>query len=283
MGSCSSNTNPANYLAKDDPTNHTAPLFGFRGNVKDVEPICEAAKEAFKKKYTSSEYKDSDSDFAKRIAKKCSKVRKIQYNRWRWAQANMATYINELRVSGFSDTQIQDMLDGCPLCFASPAEYKEFSTACSQLCQQLEAVFTMGGAPSNVFHNIRVVVTGSSVTGFSQNPLKGIANQPSKITSPTQSDVDICFVVDGVTDWIKSLKLTSDQHRFYPSTSDAHTSTNRVGLKPKAFAEFVPKELSEFYKLWDNNLSGGLQITFQDSGAGLPPWEIYMPLDADSN
>jgi len=272
MGSCSSSTNPKNYSVKDFLNGRTAPLFHFRGNVKDVKPICEAAKEAFKKKYTSKEYKDYHSNFAKSISK-TRKVRKIQYNRWRWAQANMETYINELRVSGFSDTQIQDMLNGCPLCFAGPTEYMEFSAACSQLCRQLESA-------DNHFRNIRVVVTGSSVPGFSQNPMKGITNQPSKITSPAKSDVDICFVVDGVTDWIKSLKLTPEQHRLFPSTCAPHASTTRVGLKGDAFAEFVPKELSEFYTLWGEKLSGGLQITFQDSGADLPPWEIYMPIDA---
>jgi len=265
MGGCAT--------SKFEFLDQTRPVFGvdINGVVAAVKPICDADKEAFMKKYISKECKDYGSDFAKSLKDNNSKVREIQYSRWRWAQANMDIYINTLRVSGFSDKQIQDMLNGCPLCFHSPAAYKEFSAACAELCHELETA----DVP---VCNLRMVATGSSVVGFSQNPLKGITNQASKITCPQSSDVDICLVADGITDWIKSLKLTTKQHRMYPSTSSPNLSVTRIGLRPSTFKEVMPQQLSDFYKLWGKKLPGGLQITFQESGNDLPPWEIHMPL-----
>jgi len=252
-------------------TGHSAPLFGFNGKVADVKPVPEAEVAAFKEKYTSDAYKKYDSDFASQVNGSPYLVRKIQFNRWRFAQKNPEIVINCLRVKGFTDTQIQDMFDGCPLCFETVAAYKEFSAACSKLVAILE--------PADIpFQNIRVIVTGSSVPGFSQNPLKGITNQPSKITDTESSDVDICFVADGITEWINGLNLDAAVHRKYPSTCAPKLSATRVGFKSKTFAQVVPKEMYDFWKSWDDKLSGGLQITFQDSGADLPPWEIYMPL-----
>merc|ERR1712032_52602 len=228
-------------------TGHSAPLFGFNGKVADVKPVPEAEVAAFKEKYTSDAYKKYDSDFASQVNGSPYLVRKIQFNRWRFAQKNPEIVINCLRVKGFTDTQIQDMFDGCPLCFETVAAYKEFSAACSKLVAILE--------PADIpFQNTRVIVTGSSVPGFSQNPLEGI------------------------TEWINGLNLDASVHRKYPSTCAPKLSATRVGFKSKTFAQVVPKEMYDFWKSWDDKLSGGLQITFQDSGADLPPWEIYMPL-----
>jgi len=197
-------------------------------------------------------------------------VRKIQYARWRWVQKNMEIYINKLRLSGFSDQSIQDMLSGVPLCFESPATYKEFSAACATLCRALEK------APSIPVSSVRVTVTGSSVPGFSQNPLKGKRDQPTKITSISKSDVDICLVGDGVSDWICRLSFKDIPFRVYPCTAGADVSTSRYGIKPSAFKDASP-EIHEFHEFWSKKLKGGLQITFQDAGSSMPPWEIVMP------
>merc|ERR1712032_684116 len=89
-------------------------------------------------------------------------------------------------------------------------------------------------------------------------------------TDTASSDVDICFVADGITEWINGLNLDAAVHRKYPSTCAPKLSATRVGFKSKTFAQVVPKEMYDFWKSWDDKLSGGLQITFQDSGADLP-------------
>jgi len=53
-------------------------------------------------------------------------------------------------------------------------------------------------------------------------------------------------------------------------------STSRYGIKPSAFKDASP-EIHEFHEFWSKKLKGGLQITFQDAGSSMPPWEIVMP------
>lgn len=245
---------------------HTAPLFGFANSrLADVESIEEANMEDFKAKYIDHRKRD-----AKELGNITSAtVRGIQYARWRWAQDNMDTYINQLRLSGFGDKAIHDMLDGVPLCFESPAHYKEFSGACAKLCRDLEE-------EQNSLVHARVVVTGSSVPGFSQNPFKGKRDRPSRMTSVAKSDVDICIVADGASDWISRLNDQNISFSVYPCTAGPHVSTNRYGLKPAVFKE-TSQVLFEFHEIWSEKLKGGFQITLQDAGSNMVPWEILIP------
>jgi len=247
---------------------HEAPLFGFEKNVADVKALVEANMEDFKAKFIDSSKKDPTSEEGKAVLASTAAARKIQYTRWRWAQANIDTYINQLRVSGFSDEAIQNMLDGVPLCFENRDHFQEFCAAGAELCHNLSQEQTR-------LLDIHIVATGSSVTGFSQNPLKGKRDQPTKMTSVKKSDVDICIVADGVSDWISRLGFQDVPFRVYPSTAGPNRSSNRYGLKPSSF-ENISQVLFEFYQLWSEKLTGGLQITFQDKGSGIPPWEIVI-------
>ncbi len=160
--------------------------------------------------------------------------RSIQFSRWNYAVANVTDYINVLRSAGHSDERIQAMLDGTPLVFPSADAYRQLRVALAVLKPVIEKA--MG------WRFLHFVMAGSSVPGFSQNPLKGHRDKPSKIADPNKSDVDICIAADGVN---RTVAKNREQHgagsepqRTYITTCSAHLTGVRYGCRK--LEEFCP-------------------------------------------
>jgi hypothetical protein len=234
--------------------------------VKTVAPIKgEAQIQEFKKKYLSNDYlHEGDKDFKDRLDNTID----IQYKRWDWMVSHPDIYVNMLRLSGHSDENIQACLDGRkPICFTNEDIYSEFTLDLKHLKKRLEK--------ESEFKNIRFIQAGSAVAGFSNNPLKGFRDIPSKITDPNKSDVDVVIVAYGVKAFVDKLRAQQAKLREYPSTSARKApSTFRIGLRDWSNIPAV----AEWMEIWKKKLGGGVQITLQEGDPITPPWEPYISL-----
>jgi len=198
-------------------------------------------------------------------------VAELQFKRWSWATGHQWTYVNTLRIQKFSDANIQSMCDGVrPLCFSGEEIHKEFCTTLGNLGRALEK--EMG------WKNVRFVQTGSSVVGFSTNPLKGVAERPTKITSLDKSDVDVVIVAEGLNEWI--VKSRTEKKPFigrdFPTTRCIDKYGNRAACRKP---EDVCEPLKEWVAVWSKKLDGGVQITFDtEANPTIPPWESWVPI-----
>ncbi len=234
-------------------------------NTKSVPPIPENQLEEFKRKYTSNTYiHDGEAGFDDRL----KNAIEIQYKRWDWMQAHPDIYVNMLRVSGHKDENIQACVDGKrPLCFLNADLYREFTLDLNDLKQSIER--------ETEFKNVRFVQAGSSVAGFSNNPLKGLRDIPSKITDAGKSDVDVVIVAKGVKEFIDRQKNNNIPLREYPSTTSRKGAQEiRFGLK---HWEAIPS-IKDWIEKWKVIMGGGVQITLQEADPVLPPWEPYIVL-----
>jgi len=214
----------------------------------------------------NTKIKDDTPEYHERTSSEYA-VREAQYARWRWACTHFETYCNMLRVSGHPTESVQAMLKGRPLCFPDQKSFSELVAGLQELGPQLETA--MGCA------NLGFVFTGSSVVGFSQNPLKGKYLIPSKITSKTKSDVDICIKADGIERFVDSVRERGRKVRGFGTTCSITTSAMRFGCKDWAA---VCPELGAFHEKWSAIFQGGLQFTLCEGGLDVPPWESRIPM-----
>jgi len=196
--------------------------------------------------------------------------RTLQYKRWEWAQGHAWDYITTLRLSKFTDDNIQAMASGLrPLCFKGPDEHAEWCKSLGELGKDLETQFG--------WKNVRFVHTGSSVVGFSTNPMKGVADRPTKITTLDASDVDLVIVGEGIKEFIekKEKETGKDIGHKFPSTRQKHSPFGlRVGCR---HPEDISDKLNNWYNAWAGKFTGGLQITFDtDPDPRIPPWESWI-------
>jgi len=236
----------------------------------DVKKIAHPENpEEFKANHVSSIYLHGDEPEAK---ERLANSDKLMYARWDWASTNADKLVNALRLCGHADHHIQAMCNGTrPLCFKDESLHQEFLDDLRHLKAELE--HEMG------WKNVGFVQSGSSVPGFSTNPLKGIAYQASKITDPTKSDVDLVVVGEGVAAWVEEAKAKHLPNHVYPSCgarlpSGKVEQETRVGLKRE---EDLPKALVAFRAKWASKFGGGMQTTFALSPTpSLPPWESRL-------
>lgn len=256
------------YHAIKLKTRPTRPLFPNDRPVSTIKHIPEEEIQAFKEKYIDmSSIDDYGSPEAKERLNPSGKVRDTQYKRWEWACSNFDIYVNMLRVMGHPDGAIQRMIDGVPLCFRSAEVMEELKESLKSLKVELEK--------ENGWGNVGFVITGSSVPGFSQNPMKGKELVPTRITSTESSDVDICILGDGVEVFVHKLRKSGIWTRSYPTTCSRTRSGLRHGVD---WSILESGALGEFFSLWKNKLEGGLQLTFAEDNMDLPPWEIEVSL-----
>jgi len=248
---------------------HTKPQYP-EVKVSEVPRIENEKKEEFTKKHISTEYiHDYDSSEAKERLKD---VEETQFTRWKWACKNITTLVNVFREAGHTDDKIQRMFEGIPFCFEDKKCFEDFCAALKVLCEQIEATTPL--------KHVGIVITGSSVPGFSQNPMKGFKDLPSKITSTTKSDVDICIYAHGIESWFEKLNTSIEGFEFrkYPSTVGLTESGYRFGIRPH-FVRPASEIIADFHEQWHKKkLKGGLQITFQEIRRSIPPWEARLPL-----
>jgi len=244
----------------------------FSTQVGDVPRIAPEELEKFKTKHIVNTYiEDHDSEEAKKRTESNEKIAESQFKRWAWAVGHQWAYINTLRAQNFSDDSIQAMCDGVrPLCFTSPELHSEFCKSLAELAKALE--HELG------WKNVRFVQTGSSVVGFSTNPLKGLPHKPTKITSVESSDVDVVIVAEGLHDWLTKSAEQGKTFlgRNYPTTRTRHTFGKRASCKKP---EEVCEPLNHWYSTWSKKFGGGLQVTFDtEEQPVIPPWESWIPI-----
>ena len=253
------------------------PLFPKDVFVADIPKIPEAEVEAFKAKYVDNTYLSKEE--AKERMKSIQGTRDCQYARWKWAKSNFSTYVNMLRVCGHPDESIQAMLAGRPLCFREQKTYDDFCAALRAVKPQVEKELGL--------ECVGFVFTGSSVPGFSQNPCKGKHLVPSKITSISKSDVDLCMKADGINDFVESIKEEGINCTGYPTTCTPYQGAMRFSLRPGSMITPGSMDkcpaLASFYKEWSEKLAGGLQLTMCEDGLGIPPWEARVDMTPPAN
>jgi hypothetical protein len=182
---------------------------------------------------------------------------------------NINTYVNMLRVAGHDEGKIQAVFEGRPLCWANKEAYEAFCLDLSGLSSKIEQ--------EKGWKHVQFVFTGSSVPGFSQNPLKGHRDLPSKICDPLKSDVDICVVGGGVNQTMLALHDDDGSAvRLYPTITGLATRGTRYGIKPETMNSFSPA-VGGFLGEWSAKLPGGLQLTFMEDDQEIPPWEMFVP------
>lgn len=233
-------------------------------------------KDAFLKYHIDTTYHHGDEEEKKRTMETLDKqneyIRSIQFKRWEWARGHEWDYYTTLRLRGFSDDNIQAMASGLrPLCFDGPDEHAEWCKSLGELGKDLETQFG--------WKNVRFVHTGSSVVGFSTNPMKGVADRPTKITTRDGSDVDLVIVGEGVKEFVekKEHELGKKIGHSFPSTRQKHGEFGlRIGCR---HPEDISDKLKNWYDIWAAKFEkkGGLQITFDtDPNPSIPPWESWI-------
>jgi len=236
----------------------------------DVEKVALPPNpDEFKAAHVSTIYLHGDEPEAK---SRLEKPMQLMYARWDWAVTYPDKIVNALRLCGHGDPNIQAMCDGVrPLCFRDENKHQEFLYDLHNLKAALEA--EMG------WKNVGFVQSGSSVPGFSTNPLKGLAYQPSKMTDVNKSDVDLVVVGDGVRAYVDANRTKGAVGHLFPSTgarlpSGVIQDESRWGYKHD---EDLPKALVTFRAKWSHIFGGGMQNTFALSPVpSLPPWESRL-------
>jgi hypothetical protein len=239
--------------------------------VSKVPLIPSNEEDDFKKQYVNQSYVAYESDEGK---ERLANVVDLMWKRWDWLQKheNLCTYVNMLRVQNHTDEAIQAMCDGKrPMCFARQRVYQNFCSSLADLRGKMEK--ELG------WSDIRFGQTGSSVPGFSQNPVKGFADRPSKITSAKKSDVDIFIVAKGAKELYETLEAKGEKIKIYPTTSNRSTPREERRWWGKGDDFVVAKCLKPFQDSWGSKLCGGVQFTIQMSpNPSIAPWEIFLPI-----
>lgn len=126
---------------------------------------------------------------------------------------------------------------------------------------------------------VQIIHTGSAVPGFSQNPKKGKALEPTRVTNPDGSDVDISIAAVGVAEWAQAIYDAGNPDGVlrgdpYPTTMTRETTGYRIGVyKPALMSPSMADWLAE----WAAKLPGGVQITVSvEADPQIPPWETLM-------
>jgi len=245
-------------------------LDGPRPNVKFMVTVSEVpppptgeALEKFKSQYLNND-EFPDERRSERV-KDEDEVRVLQFKRLEWARDNVHTYISMLRLSGHKDSYIQAMCDGaCPL-GADPECMSTFCAGLPSFAEKLEKELGWKGA--------RFVQTGSSILGYSQNPMKGFANQPSKITNMSSSDVDICIVAEGAPAYYEQLEKDGKEVWRMPTHLEDGQGL-RFGV---ANSDDNPSIIRDWCEKWKSTFPGGLQVTVQQElDPKLPLWESWI-------
>lgn len=234
-------------------------------DVAAVAPIPDGeARAEFAAKYLSDAYLHAgDPGYEDRLAR-CVE---LQFARWAWANDNLDTYVNMLRVSGHADQKITDMaVHGIPMSFADAGQYGAFKFALLHLREAL-------GSEENGLDAIGFVHTGSSVPGFSTNPLKGFAELPSKITKVGRSDIDLVFVAVGIDAAAARLAEQGRTWRRYATTMCDGSETKRYSVQP-ADIELLSPLTHAFVQRWQEELGADIQLTLHERpGVAFAPWE----------
>lgn len=190
-------------------------------------------------------------------------VRQCQMLRWIWSQKHPSKWINMLRNAGLEDTDIQlCLLRAKPFDFFSLEDYTECKTDLMRVAARIEKRTGVTG--------IRFVQQGSSITGYSSNPLKGERYVPTHLYH-AGSNTDFRLTCEGIEKVIEQVIADGgkvDQHEGFPI------------LYPHS-AQVVFPELEDISRKWKSRLRGEANhiqftIVIDSKYQGFPPnlWDL---------
>ena len=114
-------------------------------------------------------------------------------------------FVNILRINGFEDNCIQEAFNGIkPLTIKTKETFDQFC----------ERIFTLKAELKKIFKikNLKVAIIGSSLYGFSNNPLKGLKEIPSNIAKYETCDFDFVFIGIGIDEIVKNAKIKNPEN-----------------------------------------------------------------------
>ena len=191
---------------------------------------------------------------------------KIQQARYKWMCSQPADYVNVLRTE-FSDEDIQMCIDRRkPLSFPSIDDYDAFVADLADAASQIEE--------RTGVKDMRFVMQGSSIFGFSVSPTKGAADQPSYLFLPPpkgKSDVDIRVAGAGIRELADKLRESEN-----PPAAHKFNANLLKGADPNDSERLFP-ELAAVQRKWTERLGGvPVEWTFfaaAEYNYGAKPWD----------
>lgn len=193
----------------------------------------------------------------------------IVFDRWDWIVNNTEEYVNMLRINGFSDENIQECFEG-----QRPLTMNDIETF-NQFCDR---IFTLKNELKKRYKikNLKVAIIGSSLYGFSNNPLKGDKTIPSNIARSETCDFDFVFIGIGIDELLKKFSDSEDNIKSFQ-----YVNCNKqkgVRYKVKNLEENM-KIVYEWKKEMKNFLNKKIRIYFQEGEGNLAPWEAFIELN----
>jgi len=121
-------------------------------------------------------------------------------DRWDWYVNNIGTFVNLLREQGYSEEEISDLLKRKRLLgFESIEKFQEYVNDITTIIREIESTTPV--------KNLRVVLQGSNITGYSANPLKGSRFLPDYVyDAKLGSDLDFRILGDNIPELINELR-----------------------------------------------------------------------------
>jgi hypothetical protein len=171
--------------------------------------------------------------------------KEIQWRRWEWMNRNPETYVNLMREQGENDADIQQMLSRQkPLDFDNLVDFEAFKIDVKSLKLQLTEAYELAA--------LRFIQQGSSITGFSTNPVKGDRDVPNYIYNKAEG-LDLDFRV-----YSQNLQDLYDQSNNIELKSRPELSVRLV--EPSSARDLMP-ELQSFIEIWKPRLNSEIQFT----------------------
>lgn len=191
----------------------------------------------------------------------------IVFSRWNWILENNEKFVNILRINGFQDDCIQEAFNGIkPLTIKTKETFDQFCERIFLLKEILMATYKI--------KELRVAIIGSSLYGFSNNPLKGGKEIPSNIAKIETCDFDFVFIGHGIDEVVKNIKQkNSEDVKNFQYIDDY----KRIGIRYRIKRlEENMNSVFEWKKEMKNFLKRKIKIYFQEGDGNLPPWEAII-------
>ena len=191
----------------------------------------------------------------------------IVFARWQWILNNMEKYVNILRINGFKDTCIKEAFLGIkPLIIKTKEHFGQFCERIFTLKSELKKSYKI--------KNLKVAMIGSSLYGFSNNPLKGSKDIPSNIAKCETCDFDFVFIGVGIDEILKNVKSKNAENVKNFQYVDEY---KRIGIRHRI--KHLEENMNSVFvwkKEMNNFLKRKIRIYFQEGEGNLPPWEAII-------
>eukprot|EP01084_Bolivina_argentea_P092679 166717_1 len=129
----------------------------------------------------------------------------IMQKRWKWYQDNIELFSLVLQNNGFEKKDIECAINGTKPLGMKIGLYNDFK---QNLCAAInKAKLRIKNELGNRKLNLRVILQGSYVVGYSSNPFKGDRHIPNWLFDPTKkSDYDFRCYGEGLDEYVEQLR-----------------------------------------------------------------------------